>query len=63
MTRAVRTFRSLSQIHFAAKDCVVFHGESKCTHIALTTHACAQLHTACRHNVALDVAQNQNVLG
>ena len=53
----------LCQIHIAAKDGIVFDGQAEGVDVAFHHAAGAQLDAARSHQVALDLAQNQNLFG
>ena len=53
----------LRQVHLAAEDGVVFHRQAQGANIAFHGAAGAQFHAAAGHHVALNLAQNQHVLG
>jgi hypothetical protein len=52
---------ALSKVDFAAKDGIVFHREPERAHIAFHHATGTQLKSATSHNIALDLALNQNI--
>src|SRR6185437_6535171 len=54
---------TLSEVHFAAEDCVVFNGEAEGADVALDRAAGTQLDAAGGHHIALHAALDKDVLG